>query len=81
MGAGLWAQAVIRGAFCVLSWQRTGFCYNPFYAAQIRLLGGVRRMAKEAFTAAGETEEGAEVGCEMARVCKYTLLPAKCKER
>lgn len=54
------------------------FVTIPFYAARIGLLCGVRCRAEDSFTAVGETEEGAEFGCGMASVCKYTLPPLKC---
>lgn len=38
-------------------------------------------MAKKGFTADGVTEEGAESGCGMARVCRYTLPPLKHKRK
>lgn len=49
-----------------------------FYVARIGLLRGVRRMAEKGFAAVGVTEEGAEFGCAMASVCKYTFPPLKC---
>lgn len=54
------------------------FVTIPFHAAQIELLRGVHRMAQEGFAVAGVTEEGAELGCGVTSVCKYTLPSLKC---